>query len=216
MNTNATLAYHHVFQPGTQPDAPPLLLLHGTGGNEHDLLSLGRTLSPGSALLSPRGDVNEHGQLRFFRRFAEGVFDLDDVAQRTHALADFVASAAERYGFSPNKLIAVGFSNGANIAATLLQLRPESLSGAVLFRPMVVIDQPARAGSLAHTRVQILSGEFDPIVPPDHPPRLAAHLRSGGAQVIAEVLPGTSHGLTREDIRAAAAWFAHAENPGRG
>jgi len=194
--------YIHQFEPGTDPAAPPVLLLHGTGGDEHDLLPLGRRLCPGSALLSPRGDVLEHGMPRFFRRFAEGVFDLEDVARRTHALADFVAGAAKKYGFAPEKLTAIGFSNGANIAASLLLLRPESLAAAVLLRPMIVLE-PAQAPALAGKRVLIASGSQDPIVPPDHPPRLADLFRRAGAEVTLRVHPA-SHGLTPADLSAAA------------
>ena len=161
------LSYHHVFEPGTDPVASPLLLLHGTGGNEHDLLRLGRTLSPGSALLSPHGDVNEGGALRFFARLAEGVFDPAEVARRTHALADWIEAAAKHYRLDSARLLAVGFSNGANIAATILQLRPASLGGGVLIRPMVVLDQPTAPGTLAGKRVLLLNGSVDPIVPLD-------------------------------------------------
>lgn len=194
---------HHRFVPGGNPAAPPLLLLHGTGGNEDDLLPLARQLAPGAALLSPRGDVLERGAPRFFRRFAEGVFDLADVRQRTHALADFVGSSAAHYGFRADRLVALGYSNGANIAATLLQLRPEVLAGAVLLRPMVVLDEPAAPGSLAGRRVLIASGGRDPIVPPDHPERLAAHLRAGGADVTVRVEPAAGHALTAADLAAA-------------
>ena len=196
----------HIFEPGSDPAAPPLLLLHGTGGTEHDLLRLGRAISPGSALLSPRGQVNEGGALRFFARLAEGVFDPAEVAGRTHQLADFIAAAAARYGFEPRKLIAAGFSNGANIAASLLLLRPESLGGAILLRPMVVLEQTAPAGSLADRRVLILNGSTDPLVPPDHPDRLATLLRTGGADVTVTVL-AASHGLTPQDLAAAKAWL---------
>ncbi|MSU25523.1 MAG: alpha/beta hydrolase [Opitutus sp.] len=198
--------YHHLFEPGTGSTAPPLLLLHGTGGNEHDLLRLGRTLSPGSALLSPRGDVSEGGALRFFARLAEGVFDPAEVSRRTLALADWLAAAAKRYHLDPARLTAVGFSNGANIAATLLQLRPQSLGAAVLLRPMVVLDQPAAPGSLAGKRVLLLNGNVDPIVPLDHPPRLAALLRAGGAEVTQQLLPA-SHGFTPADVAAAQDWL---------
>jgi predicted esterase len=199
-------AYHHLFEPATDPSAPPLLLLHGTGGDEHELLRLGRTLSPGSALLSPRGDVSEGGARRFFARLAEGVFDPAEVTRRTHALADWLASAAVKYRLDPARLTAVGFSNGANIAATLLQLRPASLGAAVLLRPMVVLDQPAAPGSLTSKRVLLLNGAFDPIVPADHPPRLAALLRAGGADVTAQILPA-SHNLTPADVSAAQNWL---------
>ena len=202
------LSYHHRFEPGTDPAAPPLLLLHGTGGNEHDLLSLGRKLSPGSALLSPRGNVTEHGAPRFFARLAEGVFDPAEVTRRTHELADFIAAAAAQYHFDPRTLIAVGFSNGANIAATVLQLRPAVLGGAILLRPMVVLDQPAPAGSLAGKRVLIASGTQDPMVPATHPPHLAALLRAGGATVTLQSSPG-GHGLVATDLAAAQKFFAH-------
>ncbi len=202
----ALLSFEYAFEPSSLASAPPLLLLHGTGGNEHDLLTLGRTLSPGSALLSPRGKVNERGAARFFARLAEGVFDPTEVAQRTNELADFIAAAAERHQIDITRLIAVGFSNGANIAATLLLIRPVVLAGAVLIRPMVVVDRPASPDSLAGKRVLILSGDQDPLVPADHPRRLAAHLRAGGAEVNLETFPA-SHALTRNDIAAAQRWL---------
>ncbi len=208
--------YLHVFEPGTDlsatasaeagPAAPPLLLLHGTGGNERDLLRLGRVLSPGSPLLSPRGDVNEGGALRFFARLAEGVFDPAEVTGRTHALGDWLAAATKKYHLDPARLLAVGFSNGANIAATLLQLRPETLGGGILIRPMVVLDQPAAPGSLAGKRVLLLNGNVDPIVPLDHASRLSALLRAGGADVSAQVIPA-SHNLTPADVAAAQDWL---------
>lgn len=205
--STAHLTYQHIFEPGADPAAPPLLLLHGTGGSEHDLLRLGRTLSPGSALLSPRGDVNEGGALRFFARLAEGVFDPAEVARRTHALADFIAAAAAHYAFDPLRLVAVGFSNGANIAATTLLLRPETLGGGILLRSMVVLDSPAAPGSLAGRRVLLTHGSTDPLVPPDHPPRLAALLRAGGADVRVETI-AASHQLTPQDV-ALAQTFLH-------
>ncbi len=197
----------HLFQPGTDPAAPPLLLLHGTGGNERDLLPLARTLSPGSAILSPRGDVSEHGAHRFFARLSEGVFDPAEVTARTHALADFIAAASAHYFIELARLTAIGFSNGANIAATLLLLRPASLSAAVLLRPMIVLDQPAAPNSLAGKRVLLLNGDADPMVPLDHPPRLAALLRAGGADATQQFLPA-SHQLTAADFSAAKSWLA--------
>lgn len=200
------LSYEHLYLPGTDQDASPLLLLHGTGGDERDLLPLAQSLSPGSVVLSPRGDVNEHGQLRFFRRFAEGVFDLEDVRRRTLALGEFVSAASRQYGIDSSRLIALGFSNGANIAAALLQLRPEVLAGGVLLRAMVVLNEPAKAGSLRGKRVFLSNGTADPIVPNDHPARLAELLRAGGAEVTLQQHAG-SHGLVSTDVTLAREWL---------
>ncbi|WP_438482382.1 alpha/beta hydrolase [Oleiharenicola lentus] len=203
-----TFSYLHRYEPGTDESAQPLLLLHGTGGNEHDLVPLAQQLSPGSAILSPRGDVLENGAPRFFRRLAEGVFDLDEVAQRTHALADFITAASGRYGIAPGTLTAIGFSNGANIAASLLLLRPETLARAVLLRPMVVLT-PKSTPSLAGKSILISSGQMDPIVPPDHPERLAKQFREAGAQV--ELHTHTaSHGLVRDDFAVTASFLRRA------
>jgi phospholipase/carboxylesterase len=199
-------AYRHRFLPATDPAAPPLLLLHGTGGDENDLVPFAQSLSPGSALLAPRGDVSENGAPRFFRRLAEGVFDLDDVRRRTDALADFLLAAGKHYPIGAKAFVAVGFSNGANIAATLLQLRPAALGGAVLLRPMVVLDQPAAPASLSGREVLIASGTQDPIVPGDHPARLARLLRAGGAAVtLANSVAG--HGLVSADLQTASKWL---------
>ncbi len=203
-----TLSYIHRFEPAAAPGPRPLLLLHGTGGDESSLLSLGRQLSPGSALLSPRGDVSEHGMPRFFRRFAEGVFDLADVVGRTHALADFIGAAAREYRLDPAKLTALGYSNGANIAASILWLRPESLAHAILLRPMVVLE-PEKLSDLHGKRILILSGRHDPIVPVDHPSRLAGQFRQAGAEVTLQWFD-TGHQLTPADLAAAAAWLGHA------
>ena len=198
----AHLTYQHVFEPGTEDAAPPLLLLHGTGGSEQDLMRLGRTLSPGSALLSPRGDVNEGGAFRFFARIADGVFDPQEVRRRTEALADFVSLAAKHYSIDPLRFIAVGFSNGANVAATMLLLRPDVLAGGILFRPMVVLDQAAAPNSIAGKRVLLANGTTDPLVPHDHPERLAQLLRAGGANVSLAAI-AASHQLTSQDVVAA-------------
>lgn len=135
MTAKPPTTFHHAFTQGTSDRT--LLLLHGTGGNEHDLLSIGRALDPKASLLSPRGKVLENGLPRFFRRLAEGVFDEEDLIRRTHELADFVAEAVERYSINQRKIYAVGYSNGANIAASLLLLRPGALAGAALLRAMV-------------------------------------------------------------------------------
>lgn len=200
-----TLSYVHRFEPATKAGAAPVLLLHGTGGNENDLLPIGRQLAPGSALLSPRGDVSEHGMPRFFRRFAEGVFDLEDVARRTHALADFITAAAAKYGFESDRLTALGYSNGANIAASLLLLRPKVLARAVLLRPMVVL-QPEQLPDLSGKHVSLISGRHDPIVPLDHPPRLADMLRRAGARVDLHWLEA-GHQLTEADLVHASTFF---------
>src|SRR5213594_4986343 len=148
----------HEFVPGASDRT--LLLLHGTGGNERDLIPLGHELDPNAALLSPRGKVLENGMPRFFRRLAEGVFDLEDLKNRTNELADFVAAAAQHYGFAADKVVAVGYSNGANIAASMLLLRPKTLRGAVLFRAMVPL-VPDTPPNLSAVRVWIGAGMND-------------------------------------------------------
>lgn len=200
-------SWPHLHRPATRADAPALLLLHGTGGTERDLVGLADRIAPGAALLSPRGRVSEHGANRFFARLAEGVFDPAEVAARTHELAAFVSAAAAHYGLP--ELTAVGFSNGANVAATLLQLAPETpLTAAVLLRPMIVLDRPATPGSLTDRRVLLLNGDRDPIVPLDHPGRLAGLLAAGGARV-ERLLLSASHGLVAEDLAAASAFVGH-------
>ena len=190
--------------PSSSP-ARTILLLHGTGGNEDDLLALGRDLDPEAALLSPRGNILENGMPRFFRRLAEGVFDEEDVVRRAHELAEFVGDAAVRYEFDPKDLTAVGYSNGANIAAAILLLRPDVLAAAVLFRAMVPLRPPVPP-NLAHRRVLLSSGEHDPIVPAENANRLAAMLREAGAEVTSRFEPA-GHALTRGDIAAAKEWL---------
>src|SRR5881275_506048 len=152
----------HQLVPGNSKRT--LLLLHGTGGNERDLVPLGHDLDPDASLLSPRGKVLENGMSRFFRRLAEGVFDLEDLQKRTHELADFVIAAADHYKIDNRKIVAVGYSNGANIAASILLLRPEILTAAVLFRAMVPLVPKAQL-NLSSIQVWIGAGKFDPIVP---------------------------------------------------
>jgi phospholipase/carboxylesterase len=152
--------FKHRFVAGSGQEGATLLLLHGTGGNENDLLPLGRELLPGANLLSPRGKVLEHGMPRFFRRLAEGVFDEEDLKFRTEELAGFVKEASGRYDFDPDKLFAVGFSNGANIAASLLLMRPNLLRGAVLLRPMVPFE-PEALPDLSGVRIFVAAGEMD-------------------------------------------------------
>lgn len=193
------------FSPG-RADAPTLLLLHGTGGNEDDLIPVGRELSPDAALLSPRGKVLERGMPRFFRRLAEGVFDHEDLMARTHELADFVRAAPERDGFDPRGVFAVGFSNGANIAASLLLLHPRLLRGAILFRPMVPFVPPSPP-DLSGIPVFIGAGQADPLVPAAETERLAALLRTAGAAVTLHWAPA-GHQLTAGELAAAKTWGA--------
>ena len=193
----------HEFVPGNSERT--LLLLHGTGGNERDLSSLGRELDQNASLLSPRGQVLENGMPRFFRRLAEGVFDLEDLKRRTHELADFVAAAAEHYQFATNQVIAVGYSNGANIAASLLLLRPQTLHGAILFRVMVPLIPPAQP-DLSSVRVWIGAGDKDPIIPTSESQRLAELLRRAGADVTIRFF-NSGHNLTNDEIETASDWL---------
>lgn len=197
----------HRFVPASDvATAPTLLLLHGTGGNENDLIELGRSLAPDANLLSPRGKILENGMPRFFRRLAEGVFDEEDLKLRTDELAEFVSTAAEHYGFASNTVTAVGYSNGANIAASMLLLRPGMLAGAVLLRAMVPLI-PDESRDLTGTRVFLASGLSDPILPIDNARQLVAMLRTAGAGVeFREIHAG--HQLTSAEIDAAREWFA--------
>jgi phospholipase/carboxylesterase/glyoxalase family protein len=195
----------HRYLPPERPDLPTLLLLHGTGGDENDLLPLGRMLLPGAGILSPRGAVIEHGMPRFFRRLSPGVFDLDDLRQRTHELADFITAAAETYAFDPAAVIAVGYSNGANIAASLLLQRPGALSGAVLFHAQVPYE-PREAPNIAGVPVFLSGGRMDPMVPAAETERLGTLLRAAGAELTVYWEPG-GHALGRGEVEAAAEWL---------
>lgn len=198
--------FRHRFVPGASLSAPTLLALHGTGGDENDLVPLARMVSADSAVLSPRGRVLEHGMPRFFRRLAEGVFDLPDLRVRTDELADFLASAAKQYGFDPSRIVALGYSNGANIAASLLLARPGTLAGAILLRPMVPFE-PATLPPLAGTKVLISAGRQDPIVPPAHPERLGELLRRAGADVTISWFDA-GHALLPREMEGATRWFS--------
>jgi phospholipase/carboxylesterase len=194
----------HRFVPATQPGLAPLLLLHGTGGDENDLIPLGEQLSPGAALLSPRGQVLENGMPRFFRRLAEGVFDQADLKLRTQQLADFVVKAREIYRLAAP--IAIGFSNGANIAASLLLSQPDILRGAVVLRAMLPFE-PKATPNLSGKPVLLLSGSNDPMMPAASRNRLAAILTQAGAALTDEIIAG-GHNLTQKDFAMGAQWLA--------
>ena len=200
------LGFVHQYVPPEAAGGATLVLLHGTGGDEHDLLPLGRLLRPGAGLLSPRGSVLEGGAPRFFRRLAEGVFDQADLARRTEELADFIVAAAAHYGFDPVEVVAAGFSNGANIAASILLRRPGVFRAAVLLSPMLPFE-PEAPPDLAGTAVFIGAGRADPIAPPVQAEQLAGLLSRAGADVTLHWEPG-GHAVTRGEIEAARDWLA--------
>ena len=206
------LGFAHVFEPpaalstGERPlRSATLLLLHGTGGDEHDLLPVGRMIAPAACLLSPRGQVLERGMPRFFRRLREGVFDEDDIRRRAADLARFVAVAAEHYRFDPARVVAAGFSNGANIATSLLLLAPGTRAGAILVRAMVPL-VPSTPPSLPGTPVLLSNGRMDPLVPAAETDRLASSLRDAGAEVTLAWQVG-GHELTDTDVEIAREWI---------
>jgi phospholipase/carboxylesterase len=199
------LGFIHRFIPATLPGRPPLLLLHGTGGDENDLVPLAQQLAPGSALLSPRGKVLEHGMPRFFRRLAEGVFDQVDLKARTLELAEFIAAARKAYDLEAP--VAVGFSNGANIAASLLLSQPDALSGAVLLRAMLPFE-PNPLPDLASKPVLLLSGSNDQMIPAAAAKRLAEVLQASRAALAYKTLPA-GHNLTQHDLTIAAEWLSN-------
>lgn len=201
--------FRHVFVPGDS--GWTLLLLHGTGGDEHDLVDLGRRLAPRAALLSPRGRVLENGMPRFFRRLAVGQLDIPDLLERTDELAAWVSASVAARGLDPDRLVALGFSNGANIAASLLlretrRARP-LLRGAALLRPMLPYE-PSEPPALAGTRVLIAAGEGDPYSSPEQTRRLAAILTGSGAEVRLHTEPRAGHGLGPGDLAELSSWTA--------
>jgi phospholipase/carboxylesterase len=203
MKKLATLDFLHSFLPGRS--ARTLLLLHGTGGNETDLIPLGQSLDPEASLLSPPGKVIENGMPRFFRRLAEGIFDEEDLIRRTHELADFIEQASVTYAFDRKKLLGVGYSNGANIASSLMLLRPNTLIGAALLRPMVPI-VPETLPDLRGASVLVAAGQYDPIAPVQEARNLADLLRSAGADVTVS-FENAGHGLTNATVDLVRRWL---------
>lgn len=198
------LGFIHRFVPGQNAALAPLLLLHGSGGDEQDLIPLAERIAPGRAILSPRGKVSDHGITRFFRRLDDGSWDMDDFRQRSAELAEFVSSAGQTYGFE--KPIALGYSNGANIAWSLLLQDPGLLAGAILLRAMAPFD-PRPLPDLSGIPVLLIAATHDELIPVERAGLLAALLGEAGADVTYEALPG-GHGLTGEDIALAAEWLA--------
>jgi predicted esterase len=198
--------YIHRFVPASVADAPTLLALHGTGGGENDLIPLARMISPASAVLSPRGHVLEHGMPRFFRRLAEGVFDLEDLHARTEELAAFVTDSAERYHFDPTRIVAIGYSNGANIAGSLMLSKPGLLAGGVLLRPMVPFE-PESLPDLRGTKVLLSAGRHDRLIPQPSTERLRELLQQSNADVTL-VWFDADHSLLPREMEQSARWFA--------
>jgi len=200
------LGFTYRFEPARDPACrDTLLLLHGTGGDENDLMPLAEMVAPDAARLSPRGTVLEHGMPRYFRRIAEGVFDLEDLRLRTLELGAFVEHSFAAHGVDPRHVVALGYSNGANIGWSLLLARPELLAGAALLRPMLPA-VPAALPDLGGRRVLVVAGESDPIAPPEHAARLSAALASAGAAVTRHV-SRAAHELVREDVEALQSWW---------
>ena len=204
--------FAHNYLPGNRDGSGvTLLLLHGTGGNEDDLIPLGKQLLPEAAILSPRGKVSEHGAPRFFRRLAEGVFDHEDLVFRTHELADFIEKAADEYGFDRSKLVAVGYSNGANIAASLMLLHPGLLRAAILLRAMVPFE-PEDTPDLSGMPVFLAAGRRDTMIAPDNTERLAEILQKAGADLDLR-WKNVGHPLTYEEIEEAREWLPRVLDP---
>ncbi len=200
-----TTTMKHIYQQGTNRGAPVLVLLHGTGGTERDLLPLAASISAESSVLSIRGNVSENGMPRYFRRLAEGVFDIEDLIFRTKELNDFIDLAAKEYGFDRNNLIAIGYSNGANIAGSLLFHYEGSLKGAILHHPMVPI-RGVKLPDLSGVPIFIGAGENDPICVPHETEDLNTLLQEAGASVTIH-WENSGHRLTASEVDAAAAWY---------
>ena len=207
MSTAITpVSWPHVFSPG-EAGAPVLLMLHGTGGNEHEIASLAAELHPGAGVLAPRGQVQEHGMLRWFRRHGEGVFDVDDVIARATELAAFLNAAREHYNLGNRPVMAVGFSNGANIALATAMLQPQTLDRVIAFSGMYPFADRESPADLAGSRLLILNGEADPMAPLPSVSTLIAALHQNGADVEQVLRPG-GHGIAHTDLEAAKEWLA--------
>ena len=201
------LGFIHRFMPAEDSaSGETLIVLHGTGGNENDLVGIGQAIAPGAAILSPRGKVLENGAPRFFKRLAEGVFDPKEVRSRAEELAHFIRAAIAKYGLDASRIYALGYSNGANIASTVMFIQPGLLQGAVLFRPMLVYE-PEEQGDLSGATVFISAGRMDPIVPMKSVERLVELFESSYAEVTLK-WQSAGHNLVPSEVREAADWLA--------
>jgi len=201
------LGFVHRFVPAEDSAAgETLIVLHGTGGNENDLVGIGQAIAPGAAILSPRGKVLENGAPRFFKRLAEGVFDPKEVRSRAEELARFIRAAIMKYGLDATRIYALGYSNGANIASTVMFIQPDLLQGAVLFRPMLVYE-PEEQGDLSGASVFISAGRMDPIVPVKSVERLVELFESAHAEVTLK-WQSAGHNLVPSEVREASDWLA--------
>jgi phospholipase/carboxylesterase len=210
--TEHDLGFVHRWVPG-RGSPLTVLVLHGTGGDESDLLPLGAAVAPGAALISPRGKVRENGAPRFFKRVALGVFDQADLAARTDELVEFMHRAATVYGFDPTRVVALGYSNGANIASSAFLRHPGIFARAVLFRPMVpfVPDPPPMLNGMP---VYISAGRVDPIVRRENTEELLRILNQAGANVIIR-WEEAGHALTSGEVQGAADWLADLDHPSK-
>ena len=201
------LGFTHRFVPAEDPSSgETLIVLHGTGGDENDLIGIGQAIAPGAAIVSPRGNVLENGAPRFFKRLAEGVFDPKEVRARALDLARFIRGAVVTYRLDSSRVFALGYSNGANVASTVMFLEPGILQGAILFRPMLVYE-PEKESDLSGSAVFISAGRMDPIVPAASVERLAELFEAARAEVTLKwQLAG--HNLVPSEIREAAEWLA--------
>ena len=206
---SSELGFIHQFIPAsTRQDQVTLLLLHRTWGNEQDLIPLGREIYPRAAILSPRGKVLESGMPRFFRRLDKGVFDIEDLKSRTHELADFVEKASKVYKFNLGYVVSIGYSNGANIASSLLLIRPEIISSAILFRAMVPF-MPEKVPNLTGKNIFIGAGQYDPIVPRQQTETLFGLFKNAGANVVLHFQENSGHELGYDEISATKDWLSN-------
>jgi phospholipase/carboxylesterase len=199
-------AWPHLYAPGHE-DTPVLLMLHGTGSNERDIASLAGALDPDAGILAPRGRVQEHGMLRWFRRHGEGVFDVDDVIDRSRELAGFINAARNHYGLGDRQIIAVGFSNGANIALATAILHPEVLNRVIAFSGMYPLGDRPGPATLSGSHILALNGDADAMAPLASVATLIAELNLHGATTEQVLRPG-GHGIEPGDLEAAREWLA--------